>query len=80
MKRLYLPRVSRTSGWLEEWMSDDNLGVTTHRHLSPLVGLFPGDRIRPDAGDRVTLDGATALLTARGMQSYEWACARRAAC
>ncbi|WP_338703377.1 glycoside hydrolase N-terminal domain-containing protein [Streptomyces sp. Q6] len=79
-KRLYLPRVSATSGWLEEWMSEDNLGETTHRHLSPLVGLFPGDRIRPDAGDPATLKGATALLTARGMESYGWACAWRAAC
>ncbi|MET9359258.1 glycoside hydrolase family 95-like protein, partial [Streptomyces sp. NPDC006617] len=79
-ERLYLPRVSPITGWLEEWMSPDNLGETTHRHLSPLIGLFPGDRIRPDAQDKETLDGATALLTARGMESYGWACAWRAAC
>lgn len=46
--RLHLPVVSPTTGWLQEWMSPDNLGETTHRHLSPLIGLFPGDRIRPD--------------------------------
>ncbi len=41
-QRLYLPVVSPTTGWLEEWMSPDNLGETTHRHLSPpLIGLFP---------------------------------------
>ncbi|MER5756158.1 glycoside hydrolase N-terminal domain-containing protein [Streptomyces sp. NPDC002088] len=79
-ERLYLPRVSPKSGWLEEWMSEDNLGETTHRHLSPLIGLFPGDRIRPDAGDPELLKGATELLTARGMESYGWACAWRAAC
>ncbi|AVH55189.1 MULTISPECIES: glycosyl hydrolase family 95 catalytic domain-containing protein [Streptomyces] len=79
-ERLYLPRVSPTSGWLEEWMSPDNLGETTHRHLSPLMGLFPGDRIRPDADDPDTLEGATALLAARGMESYGWACAWRALC
>lgn len=78
--RLHLPRVSPDSGWLEEWMSPDNLGETTHRHLSPLIGLFPGDRIRPDTDDRTTLAGATALLTARGMESYGWACAWRALC
>ncbi|NUP68418.1 MAG: glycoside hydrolase family 95 protein, partial [Nonomuraea sp.] len=33
--KLYLPRVSPKTGWLEEWMSPDNLGETTHRHLSP---------------------------------------------
>ncbi|MBO1329766.1 glycoside hydrolase N-terminal domain-containing protein [Streptomyces sp. VRA16 Mangrove soil] len=78
--RLYLPKVSPTSGWLEEWMSEDNLGETTHRHLSPLINLFPGDRIRPDAGDPELLAGATELLKARGMESYGWACAWRAAC
>ncbi|MFF4351009.1 glycoside hydrolase N-terminal domain-containing protein [Streptomyces sp. NPDC001530] len=80
-KRLYLPQVSPTSGWLEEWMSPDNLGETTHRHLSPLVGLFPGDRIRPDdSTPAALLDGATALLTARGMESFGWANAWRALC
>ncbi|WP_443726905.1 glycosyl hydrolase family 95 catalytic domain-containing protein, partial [Streptomyces beijiangensis] len=61
-------------------MSEDNLGETTHRHLSPLINLFPGDRVRPDGGDPELLKGATELLTARGMESYGWACAWRAAC
>ncbi|MBM9506227.1 glycosyl hydrolase family 95 catalytic domain-containing protein [Actinacidiphila acididurans] len=79
--RLYLPVVSPTTGWLEEWMSPDNLGETTHRHLSPLFGLFPGDRIRPDdSTPKDILDGATALLTARGMNSFGWANAWRALC
>lgn len=80
-KRLYLPVVSPRTGWLEEWMSPDNLGETTHRHLSPLVGLFPGDRIRPDGSTpKDIVDGATALLTARGMESFGWANAWRALC
>lgn len=80
-RRLYLPRVSPTTGWLEEWMSPDNLGETTHRHLSPLVGLFPGDRIRPDGSAPADLvAGATALLTARGMESFGWANAWRSLC
>lgn len=80
-KRLYLPRVSPTTGWLEEWMSPDNLGEATHRHLSPLVGLFPGDRTRPDGSTPADLlRGATALLTARGMESFGWANAWRALC
>jgi alpha-L-fucosidase 2 len=79
--RLYLPVVSPKTGWLEEWMSPDNLGETTHRHLSPLFGLFPGDRIRPDdSTPKDILDGATALLTARGMNSYGWANAWRSLC
>ncbi|MFF0463802.1 glycosyl hydrolase family 95 catalytic domain-containing protein [Streptomyces mexicanus] len=80
-QRLYLPVVSPTTGWLEEWMSPDNLGESTHRHLSPLIGLFPGDRIRPDdSTPKDILAGATALLTARGMNSYGWANAWRSLC
>ncbi|MGW0082147.1 glycosyl hydrolase family 95 catalytic domain-containing protein [Streptomyces sp. NPDC003393] len=80
-EKLYLPQVSEKTGWLEEWMSPDNLGETTHRHLSPLVGLFPGDRIRPDGSTpKDIVDGATALLTARGTESFGWANAWRALC
>lgn len=78
--RLYLPRVSPTTGWLEEWMSPDNLGETTHRHLSPLIGLFPGDRVRPDASPAALMTGVRNLLVARGMDSYGWANAWRALC
>ncbi|MEV5769718.1 glycoside hydrolase N-terminal domain-containing protein [Streptomyces antimycoticus] len=80
-KKLYLPEVSPKTGWLQEWMSPDNLGETTHRHLSVLIGLFPGDRIRPDGSTpQEIVDGATALLTARGMDSFGWANAWRALC
>ncbi|GAB3145410.1 glycoside hydrolase N-terminal domain-containing protein [Amycolatopsis stemonae] len=79
-KKLYLPKVSPTTGWLEEWMSPDNLGETTHRHLSPLIGFFPGDRIAHDTAPRELLDGIRALLVARGMDSFGWACAWRSAC
>ncbi|MFC8200140.1 glycoside hydrolase N-terminal domain-containing protein [Streptomyces sp. NPDC057298] len=80
-ERLYLPKVSARTGWLEEWMTPDNLGETTHRHLSPLVGLFPGDRIRPDGSTPPEIvEGATALLAARGMESFGWANAWRSLC
>ncbi|GEC06161.1 hypothetical protein SSP24_38160 [Streptomyces spinoverrucosus] len=80
-KKLYLPEVSPKTGWLQEWMSPDNLGDTTHRHLSGLVGLFPGDRIRPDGSTpKDIVDGATAQLIARGMNSFGWANAWRALC
>ncbi|MEV6449126.1 glycoside hydrolase N-terminal domain-containing protein [Amycolatopsis sp. NPDC051716] len=79
-KKLYLPKVSPSTGWLEEWMSPDNLGETTHRHLSPLIGFFPGDRIAADTAPRELLDGVRALLIARGMDSFGWATAWRSAC
>lgn len=77
--RLYLPRVSPETGWLEEWMTPENLGETTHRHLSPLIGLFPGDRITPEDSPAELVTGARNLLTARGMSSFGWGCAWRAA-
>ena len=78
--KLYLPKVSPTTGWLEEWMSPDNLGETTHRHLSPLIGFFPGDRIAADTSPPELLSGVRELLIARGMDSFGWACAWRSAC
>ncbi|MGH3492854.1 MAG: glycosyl hydrolase family 95 catalytic domain-containing protein, partial [Sciscionella sp.] len=55
--KLYLPKVSPTTGWLEEWMTPDNLGDPAHRHLSPLIGLFPGDRITADRSPAALLAG-----------------------
>ncbi|PYC81165.1 hypothetical protein C7C46_11785 [Streptomyces tateyamensis] len=79
---LYLPQVSSTTGWLEEWMTPSNLDTSdlTHRHLSPLVGLFPGDRITADQSPAALLTGVTNLLTARGMSSFGWGMAWRALC
>ncbi|MBL1099278.1 glycosyl hydrolase family 95 catalytic domain-containing protein [Streptomyces coffeae] len=79
-RRLHLPVVSPKTGWLEEWMSPDNLGETTHRHLSPLVGLFPGDRLTSQDMPGDIADGVTKLLTARGMNSFGWGMAWRALC
>lgn len=78
--RLYLPQVSPKNGWLEEWMTPDNLGETRHRHLSPLVGFFPGDRISLDASPPELIEAVTRLLEARGTSGYGWACAWRAIC
>ena len=78
--RLYLPQVSPTTGWLEEWMTPDNLGEIEHRHLSPLMGFFPGDRIDHDSSPADLLTGVWNLLNARGTSIYGWANAWRALC
>jgi alpha-L-fucosidase 2 len=79
-RRLYLPQVSTKTGWLEEWMTPDDLGEHQHRHLSPLVGFFPGDRIRTDGSSPALIEGVTRLLEARGTGGYGWAGAWRAMC
>ena len=78
--RLYLPQLRPASGRLEEWMSPDELGTPTHRHLSPLIGLFPGDRITVDRSPPALVEGARRLLQARGARSYGWANAWRSIC
>jgi alpha-L-fucosidase 2 len=78
--KLYMPEVSATTGWLEEWMTDANLGETAHRHLSPLAGFHPGDRITHDRSPIPLLNGVRNLLIARGMDSYGWSNAWRALC
>ncbi|QRP49883.1 glycoside hydrolase N-terminal domain-containing protein [Amycolatopsis sp. FDAARGOS 1241] len=78
--RLHLPTVSPVTGWLQEWLSPENLGETTHRHLSPLVGFFPGDRITTDTAPADLIEGVRKLLIARGMDTFGWGCAWRSAC
>ncbi|MFI5606571.1 glycosyl hydrolase family 95 catalytic domain-containing protein [Amycolatopsis sp. NPDC051903] len=78
--RLHLPAVSPVTGWLQEWLSPENLGETTHRHLSPLVGFFPGDRITTDTAPADLIEGVRNLLIARGMDTFGWGCAWRSAC
>ncbi|MBO9827886.1 glycoside hydrolase N-terminal domain-containing protein [Xanthomonas sp. A2111] len=79
-QRLYLPQISPRSGQLQEWMSPDDLGEAHHRHLSPLMGLYPGHRLHPDLAPPAQVAAARALLDARGMHSFGWACAWRALC
>ncbi|WP_127360492.1 glycoside hydrolase family 95 protein [Actinacidiphila soli] len=78
--RLYLPQVSPTTGWLEEWMTPDNLGEVQHRHLSPLIGFFPGDRISLESSPADLITGVRNLLVARSTAPYGWANAWRALC
>lgn len=78
--RLYLPQVSNKTRWLEEWMTPDDLGEPMHRHLSPLIGFFPGDRITRDGSPPALIYGVTQLLEARGSGGYGWAAAWRAIC
>lgn len=81
--RLYLPEVSTNPAtpYLEEWMQAPNTWEDLgHRHLSPLAGLFPGDRINTDTSPAALLAGARGLLTARGLNSFGWATAWRSLC
>ncbi|WP_425125711.1 glycosyl hydrolase family 95 catalytic domain-containing protein, partial [Burkholderia cepacia] len=78
--RLYLPKISPTTGQLQEWMEDKvDTGDPQHRHLPPLIGWFEGERIAYDS-DPALVAAAKALLTARGTDSFGWGLAWRIAC
>lgn len=77
-KNLPEPRVN-AEGRLLEWSEDVEAADPAHRHLSPLYGLFPGDRITADGSP--DLAGAARKLLEHRLQfgsgsangwSYPW--------
>ncbi|MDY5584349.1 MAG: glycoside hydrolase N-terminal domain-containing protein [Arcanobacterium sp.] len=85
---LLKPVVVGNSGQIKEWYNEGELGKTNtgaripgfqsqHRHLSHLLGLFPGDLITTD---RPTyMDAAVVTLNERGANSTGWGLAQRLA-
>ena len=76
------------SGQIKEWYDETALGKnesgsikgyqSNHRHMSHLLGLFPGDLInRDDNEENGWLDAAVVSLEARGDQSTGWAMGHR---
>jgi len=69
-------------GQLQEWLEDFEEGDPGHRHLSHLLGLFPGDQITPERtpalaeAARVTLDRRVVT----GGLCSNWTLAWHAAC
>jgi alpha-L-fucosidase 2 len=65
-------------GQLQEWLEDYEEGEVHHRHLSHLVGAFPGDQITVDGSPnlaqavRVTLGRRLAAGAATGGWSAAW--------
>ncbi len=58
---------------LREWKYTDqwNQGYNNHRHLSHLIGLYPGNQIAEDI-DKHIYDAAIASLNARGYEGTGW--------
>lgn len=67
------------SGQIKEWYHEDKLGKIGqphHRHLSHLLGLFPGDLINKDLHPE-WLDAVVVSLNQRGDKSTGWAMGQR---
>ena len=61
----------RSDGRLSEWSAEVVEVEPLHRHLSPLVGMYPLDTLTPDR-DPELFDAGVRLLDARGSGAMGW--------
>ena len=75
----YDPIIIGLSGQIKEFREEDYYGSVgdekEHRHISHLVGLYPGNLI--NSSTPAWLDGANVVLEGRGDKSTGWAVAHR---
>ena len=74
----YDPIVIGLSGQVKEFREEEyygDLGEYTHRHISQLVGLYPGNLI--NSNTPAWLDAAKVVLTERGDEATGWGVAHR---
>ena len=74
-EHLLKPKIGKW-GQLQEWMVDRDDPKDTHRHVSHLVGLYPGRQISPKQTPSLA-DAARASLNARGDVSTGWSTANK---
>ncbi|MBQ0124996.1 MAG: hypothetical protein KBS59_01560, partial [Clostridiales bacterium] len=72
------PVIVGASGQVKEFREEQNygdIGEYNHRHISQLVGLYPGTSISPDNEEHI--NAARFTLTARGDKSTGWSTAHK---
>jgi alpha-L-fucosidase 2 len=74
--KLMVPKIGRW-GQLQEWMTDRDSENNHHRHMSHLVGLYPGRQVSPFTTPKLA-EAAKVSLRARGDSSVSWGAAWRA--
>jgi alpha-L-fucosidase 2 len=67
------------SGELQEWLEDWGQKEKSHRHISHLYGLFPGNQISLRETPELA-QAAIAVLNQRGLEGNGWASAWKMAC
>lgn len=81
---LEIPVELGTDGQIKEWAEETSyntdkdgkaLGDPVHRHISHLVGLYPGTLINRDTPE--LLNGAKVVLNNRGDDSTGWSCSNK---
>jgi alpha-L-fucosidase 2 len=66
-------------GNLQEWLEDWDESEKSHRHISGLWGLFPGDQVSPRRTPKLA-EASRVTLEQRGLQGNGWSSAWKAAC
>lgn len=67
-----------SDGRLLEWSEEVDEHEPLHRHLSPVVGLFPLDQVTPERTPEL-FDASVALIDARGPGAMGWSWAWKVA-
>ena len=67
------------NGDLQEWLEDWGQKEKSHRHISNLYGLFPGNQISLRRTPKLA-DGCRVVLEQRGLAGNGWASAWKMAC
>jgi alpha-L-fucosidase 2 len=66
-------------GDLQEWLEDWDQKEKSHRHISNLYGLFPGNQISPKRTPKFA-EASEVVLEQRGLTGNGWASAWKMAC
>jgi len=67
------------NGDLQEWLEDWDQKEKSHRHISNLYGLFPGNTISARSTPELA-DASRVVLNQRGLEGNGWASAWKMAC
>ncbi len=73
------PMQINKKGELQEWLEDWGQKEKSHRHISHLYGLFPGNQISPARTPQLAA-AARAVLEQRGLTGNGWSSAWKMAC
>jgi alpha-L-fucosidase 2 len=66
-------------GALQEWLEDWGQKEKSHRHISHLYGLYPGNQISIERTPELA-EGCRVVLEQRGLEGNGWSSAWKAAC
>ncbi|MEN8434452.1 glycoside hydrolase N-terminal domain-containing protein [Clostridium septicum] len=70
-----LPTQIGSRGQIQEWKDDINAGEANHRHISHLVGLYPGKEINKDTTE--LFEAARITMQERGDGGTGWSMANK---